>query len=325
MDWLPELQQIVGEHVRIEKRSDSPKRTDPFLHGEEWLPLEDGRYLVIAARELADETVELIRWLVKKGLLNDWDEQGNWFKSVMQGNWKDSGELLDQAKERKWEVEFPAVLGVMELNRNELAPAAALLEEILSDRYLDILAEEQQRQIWIYVPLNRETTEELQQAAAQWVDTLSTELYLEARLGISRTVLRLEDMLQARRQAEIALHAGKAYLPRQRIYFYNQLGYAHLLYGVSREAKASFLNEVLSEEQDRALTREFRETIQAFAGFGQNIAETARGLYIHRNTLLYRLDKIHEITGRDIRKFEDLTVLWTALLLRNEQNVQKKD
>lgn len=325
MDWLPELQQIVGEHVRIEKGSGPPKRTGPFLHEEEWLPLEDGRYLVISKRELADETVELIRWLVKNGWLTDSHEQENWFKSVVQGHWQDAGTFIAQAKEKKWNIEIPAVLCVVELNRDELSAAASLLEEILSDRHLKILLAGEQRQTWLYVPLKGETMEDLQQAAAQWADTLSTELYLEVRLGISRTVLKLEDMLQARKQAEIALYAGKAYLPRQRIYFYNQLGYAHLLHGVSKEAKASFLNEVLPVEQNRVLPREFRETIQAFASFGQNIAETARALYIHRNTLLYRLDKIHEITGRDIRKFEDLTVLWTALLLRNEQNVQERD
>lgn len=325
MEWLAELQQIVGKHIRIEKGSGSRKRTGPFLHAEEWIPLSDGQYLIIDKRELTQETVELIRLLAERELLSRPQEATRWFRGLVQNKWPDAKAWSREVSDRQWEIPLPSVIAVFEMNRDELGPAVQLLEEILSDRHPDFLTKEHLRQIWMHVPWQREQTDELGRAAAQWLDTLSAELYIEVRLGISRAVTRVEDLPGARREAEIALHAGKSFLPQQRIFLYDKLGYAHLLYGVESSARDSFLQEVLPMERERLLTQELRETIQTFANSGQNIAETARALYIHRNTLLYRLDKIYELTGLDIRKFQDLLVLWTALLLRNGQSIQEEE
>jgi sugar diacid utilization regulator len=325
MEWLAELQQIVGKHVRVEKGSGSRERTGPFLQEEEWLPLDNGEYLVVDKREMAHETVELIRLLAEKERLSRSQGANRWFRDLVHNKWPDAGAWSQEVRDRKWEIPLPSVIAVLEMNRGELDATVRLLEEMLSDRHPDFLTKEHSRQVWMHVLWQREPADKLRQAAAQWLDTLSAELYIEVRLGISRPVLRVEDLPGARREAEVALQAGSSFLPRQRIFQYDNLGYAHLLYGVERAARDSFLQEVLPMERERALTQELRETIQTFANSGQNIAETSRALYIHRNTLLYRLDKIHELTGLDIRKFQDLLVLWTALMLRQGQSVRKQE
>ncbi|MGZ6525431.1 MAG: PucR family transcriptional regulator, partial [Tumebacillaceae bacterium] len=119
----------------------------------------------------------------------------------------------------------------------------------------------------------------------------------------------------ARVEAEFALGAGKRFRSRELIHAFDKLGLARLLHGVPHTVRDRFLQEVLPETVLHSLSPELRETIFAFLENGQQVADTARSLYIHRNTLQYRLERIHELTGYDIRKPFQGWTLWVALTL----------
>lgn len=321
MNWLPELQRILGQRIRIEKGSDSFTRTSPLSHEETWLPLGNGQFLVVEDKELSSETVEVIRFMAEKGVLA---ENGirSWLDRLISNEWGTESEFREFINGKQLEMQMPSFLAVLTGNLSDSEAVLALLREMLSDQAAYLLETGPEDAIWLWVSAENVQPENIKQLAARWLDTLSTELYLEGRLGVSLPIKQIEDVWQARIQAETALKAGKSFFAGQKIHLYGELGLAHLLNGASPQAKQLFLQEVMPAESAAMLTQEYRETIQAFVRHAQNIAETARGLYVHRNTLLYRLDKIDEITGKDIRKFQDLMALWIALMLRNENNEQ---
>lgn len=144
--------------------------------------------------------------------------------------------------------------------------------------------------------------------------TLEAELYATAAAGVS-AVKGLRDLAPACREAEFALAAGRLYRSRESVHRYDRLGIARLLYGLPAEMRDDFLAEVLPGQVLESLSAELRETIFAFLEHGQQVADTARSLYIHRNTLLYRLDRVTELTGYDIRKPIQGWTLWVALTL----------
>ncbi|KEO84590.1 PucR family transcriptional regulator [Tumebacillus flagellatus] len=149
-----------------------------------------------------------------------------------------------------------------------------------------------------------------------WLDTLGAELFSLFRAGFSAPVETWSKLPDARREAQFALDAGRLYRSKERVHDFRKLGLSRLFHGLPSDIQAQFLQEVLPEDVFAGLSSELRETVFAFLEHGQQVADTARSLYIHRNTLLYRLDRIAELTGYDVRQPLQAWTLWMALTLR---------
>ncbi|GAX90815.1 PucR family transcriptional regulator [Effusibacillus lacus] len=323
MDWFRELKEVLGNRIRLESEMEGmTSNVASSTEGEVRLPAGYGRSVVLDIEGLSPELVQLVRLLVEKNTESCKGQTGQWFQQLID-NRLQAEQLERESRRQQWNIRLPAVAACMELQGNESEDPLILLEEILSDRDGVVFAKSAVNRIWFYLPLlEGETTNELKALCEKVTDTLMAELYLTGRLGVSTPISNFQELSAAVKQAEVALKAGKAFRAGQSLHFYGNLGVAHLLYGVAPDAKAAYLGEVLPECERNSLSQDLRETIHTFAQRGQNMAETARALFIHRNTLLYRIDKIYEITGKDIRRFEDLAVLWLALALLNEQNAQ---
>lgn len=323
MDILHELQQLLGERVRVEKTEPKSVQLRQLSGGEEdSFQLDDGRYLIVDTASFTPETLELLRFLLQKLNLAGDDSKRGWFARLVNGDWADAAAFVQMLSENGWNIQLPALLAVIESKGEGRDELPELLKETLSEYTSVLMTEDEHGRLWLYLPISEGTLADWKESAVSWADTLLTELYLDVRIGISRQAEAEQDLLRSRKEAEIALQAGAAFQKRQAVHYFGELGLAHVLHGVSREAKADFLQEVLPAASETAVTQDLRDTVLAFAQHGQNIAETARSLFIHRNTLLYRLEKIEEETGRDIRKFEDLLVLWLALMFTDEQSAQ---
>jgi len=151
-----------------------------------------------------------------------------------------------------------------------------------------------------------------------WLDTVGTELLVLVRAGVSQ-VHGLAQLEVAREEAAFALAAGRQFRSQETLHVYGQLGLARVLYGVPEAIREAFIEEVLPAPVLDVLSPELRETIVAFVEHGQQLTDTAKSLYIHRNTLLYRLDRITELTGLEIRNPLQGWTLWLALLLRRAE------
>ena len=115
----------------------------------------------------------------------------------------------------------------------------------------------------------------------------------------------IKDIARSYREAQAALEVGRVFDTDKNIVSYENLGIGRLIYQLPTTLCEMFLNEVFKKGSIEALDRETLSTIQCFFENNLNVSETSRTLYMHRNTLMYRLDKIERVTGLNLRKFSD--------------------
>ena len=146
-------------------------------------------------------------------------------------------------------------------------------------------------------------------------DTLSTEFYCNANIGIGTCVTGIKDLAKSFKEAQVALEVGKVFDTEQPIVSYEKLGIARLIYQLPTTLCDMFLKEVFKSGSIESLDQETLFTIQKFFENNLNVSETSRKLFVHRNTLVYRLEKIKKITGLDLREFDDAIVFKVALMV----------
>ena len=147
------------------------------------------------------------------------------------------------------------------------------------------------------------------------VDTLNTESMIKAVVGIGTAVESLTDIHRSFIEAQTAMQIGGIFDKDKCILNYNSLGLGRLIYELPESTCLTFLNEIFHAGALENLDEEYLYTIQKFFDNNLNISETSRQMYVHRNTLVYRLEKIRKITGLDLTRFDDAIVFKIAMLV----------
>lgn len=158
--------------------------------------------------------------------------------------------------------------------------------------------------------------EEIEDIARIILDTLNTELMVKAYIGIGSVVESLSELANSYREAKTALSVGRIFESDKLIFSYNKLGLGRLIYQLPVPLCRLFLQEVFKKDSLEILDAETISTINKFFENNLNISETSRQLYVHRNTLVYRLDKIQKTTGLDLRKFDDAIIFKVSMLVK---------
>lgn len=157
---------------------------------------------------------------------------------------------------------------------------------------------------------------DLEQIAKEISDTLSTEFYTQVSIGIGTIVDNIKDLARSYKEAMVALEVGKIFDNEKTINSYENLGIGRLIYQLPTTLCEMFLQEVFKKGSLESLDRETLSTIQSFFENNLNVSETSRKLFVHRNTLVYRLEKIRKITGLDLREFEHAITFKVALMVK---------
>ncbi|MBE7033340.1 MAG: PucR family transcriptional regulator [Ruminococcaceae bacterium] len=158
--------------------------------------------------------------------------------------------------------------------------------------------------------------EELESVASQIVNTVTSEAMVNIHLGIGTVASNIKDIAKSYKEARIALEVGKVFDSDKYIMNYENLGIARLIYQLPTTLCELFLSEVFKKDSIDSLDQETLYTIQKFFENNLNVSETSRQLYVHRNTLVYRLDKVKKITGLDLRLFDHAIVFKVALMVK---------
>lgn len=169
-----------------------------------------------------------------------------------------------------------------------------LIKEVKSDIYID----------------------DLKKLAGSIIDTLSSEFYTKATVGIGNPVIGIRDLSRSFKEAQIALEVGKVFDTEESILTYDNLGIARLIYQLPTTLCEAFLREIFKHGSIESLDQETLFTIQKFFENNLNVSETSRKLFVHRNTLVYRLEKIKKLTGLDLREFDHAIVFKIALMVK---------
>ncbi|MCD7864585.1 MAG: helix-turn-helix domain-containing protein [Clostridiales bacterium] len=159
-----------------------------------------------------------------------------------------------------------------------------------------------------------------EQYARVIVDNLQTEAMVNVWVGYGDPVTSYEKMYRAYRNACTALKVGVVFYGAENVFYYQKLGIGRLIYKLPADLCEMFLEEVLGDNRDIDFDEETMATINKLFDNNLNISETARQLYIHRNTLVYRLERIEKKLGLDIRSFEDAMLFKIAMMVREHLN-----
>ena len=186
----------------------------------------------------------------------------------------------------------------------------------LSTPGADTLIKMDETHVVLLRELKGETKEEdLYEMVASTTDMLGAEAMISARVAFDRFVedpLLLPEVYQ---HCYLALEIGALFFASETVLSYHRLGMEKLIFQLPQAACIEFLHDHFENFDFKELDNESRSTIQAFLDNGLSIAETARALYVHRNTLIYRIDKFEKQTGLDIRKFEDAMICKIGLMI----------
>lgn len=159
-----------------------------------------------------------------------------------------------------------------------------------------------------------ENGDSAQKVAMSILDTLITELYEKVKVAIGGISKSLYDLRKIYKRAETAMALGEIFEDKNKIFDYEQLGLKRLISQIPIEIEKAYLNEIFKNKKDFLEDKELYDTALKFFESNLNISEASRNLYIHRNTLVYRLDKIQRLLGLDLRDFDDAVILKIALM-----------
>lgn len=157
---------------------------------------------------------------------------------------------------------------------------------------------------------------EIEKMASNLADTLNTEFFAKVAIGIGTAVDNIKDLARSYKEAQVALEVGKVFDTEKSIISYENLGIGRLIYQLPTTLCEMFLQEVFKNGSLDSLDRETLMTIQCFFENNLNVSETSRKLFVHRNTLVYRLEKIRKLTGLDLREFDHAITFKVALMVK---------
>lgn len=162
-----------------------------------------------------------------------------------------------------------------------------------------------------------ESKEEIPQIAHTIVGTLNTEALMKAQVAYSDILNHLLELPGAFKDVSLALQVGKLFYSEQTVFPHNRLGIGRLIYQLPASVCEGFLKEIFGNDIPNSIDEEAAATVDRFLQNNLNIAETARQLHMHRNTLIYRLEQVEKRTGLDLRKFEDAMTFKIATMVMN--------
>lgn len=205
---------------------------------------------------------------------------------------------------------------LVETRQSKDEHALATIKNIFSARTHDFITSIDNRGIIIVRELtSAETYDDLENIAHMLVDMLGTEAMTQAWVAYSNTANDLKDLSNAYKEARTALEIGKIFYAERNVFGYRTLGIGRLLYQLPVSICEMFIQEIFGDESLDSIDGETLAIIRTFFENNLNLSETSRQLYVHRNTLVYRFEKIQKKFGLDLRTFEDAMTFKLAMLV----------
>lgn len=161
--------------------------------------------------------------------------------------------------------------------------------------------------------------DETEEHARSIRESIVSDLYCRCYVSYGSTIFNVRDIKKAYEEAKQCLILSKNFGIKEEIFYYDKILFEKIVYNINPEVKLELLNRF--RDKFNLFDSEIINTIEEFVNCGLNISDAARKLYVHRNTLIYRLDKITKETGFDIRNFKEATVFIIAFLVWKENNM----
>lgn len=225
-------------------------------------------------------------------------------------------DVYNQAKKLNVEIEAKRVVFVVEPKRQGDSLALEALKGLYATGTADYVTSVDEGHIILIKALEKnDDYEEVNEIAKAIADALGTEAMVDARVAYGTIFEELKDVSKCYKEASMALDVGRIFYVEKNVLAYNELGIGRLIHQLPISLCEMFLEEVFPGNAIEQLDKETLATVNAFFENNLNISETARQMYLHRNTLGYRLDKITRTTGLDVKTFDDALTFKIALMV----------
>ena len=251
-----------------------------------------------------------------KNFYEEKHDRGTFVKNIIMDNIL-PGDIYIRAKELHFATDAPrAVFLVRQLGHGDVA-TVDVLAGMFQDKLQDFVVSINETDIAVIKQITANTSaQELEKLAKSMEETLRSELFIKTVIGIGTVAEHLRELADAYKEAQTAIDVGKVFDTEKSIINYENLGIGRLIYQLPTTLCEIFLGEVFKKNSIDALDQETLFTINKFFENNLNVSETSRKLFVHRNTLVYRLEKIKKLTGLDLRQFDHAIVFKVALMVR---------
>ena len=233
-------------------------------------------------------------------------------------------DIYNRAKKLHIESEARRTVFILELEGERENSSLELVKTGIDARPGDfVTAVDEKSVIVIRELLPGEGSVEMDGMAASILAAIPPDRRGEALVSYGTVVGELKEVSRSYKEARMALNVGKIFFAERQIIAYSSLGIGRLIYQLPIPLCKMFIKEVFEGKSPDDFDEETLTTIHKFFENSLNVSETSRQLYIHRNTLVYRLDKLQKQTGLDLRVFEDAITLKIALMVVKYMNYMK--
>lgn len=243
-------------------------------------------------------------------------DRNNFIKNVVLDNVL-PGDIVIKARELHFSAEVNRVVLLIRIVSANEVSAYDVIQNLFPDKNKDFVFTISESDIVLVKEIKGSIeTKDLEKLARSIADTLSSEFYTRVNVGIGTIVGNVKELSRSFKDAQMAIEVGKVFDTNESIMSYDNLGIARLIYNLPTTLCEIFLKEVFKRGSIESLDHETLFTIQKFFENNLNVSETSRKLFVHRNTLVYRLEKIKKLTGLDLREFDHAIIFKIALMVK---------
>ena len=244
-------------------------------------------------------------------------DRNNFFQNLLLDNLL-LVDIYNRAKKLHVEVTCPRAVYLIETKDEKDGIVSEVLKSMFSPQAGDyVTAVDESSLILIKSVENTTTPETLHELAETIVAMMNAEALLDVKVAYGTVVQELKDVSKSYKEAKMALDVGKIFYAEKKVIAYSTLGIGRLIYQLPVNLCKIFIEEIFGDNVPTDLDEETLNTLNKFFENNLNVSETSRQLFVHRNTLVYRIEKIQKNTGLDLRSFDDALTFKIALMVVN--------
>ena len=227
-------------------------------------------------------------------------------------------DVYNRAKKLHIEAAVPRVVYIVETKAEKDNTATELLRGLFSVQSGDFVTAVDENSVILIKSLGlTDGNANLEQIAQTIVDMMSTEAMMNVRVAYGTIVPELKDVSKSYKEAMMALEVGKIFYVEKKVNSYGSLGIGRLIYQLPANLCKIFIDEIFGDNDPGNFDEEIVSTVNKFFENNLNVSETSRQLFVHRNTLVYRVEKLQKSTGLDVRTFDDALTFKIAMMVYN--------
>ncbi len=251
-----------------------------------------------------------------RSMYNEKHDKATFIKNIILDNIL-PGDIYIKSTELHFGSDVPRVVFLISFSEPTDNSAVDVVSSLFPDKQRDFVIGINEKDLVLVKEVKPNVElKDLMKIAHNIEDTINTELMTKSTIGIGTVAMQLKDIVSSFKEAQLAIEVGQVFDTEKSILGVESLVFGRLIYQLPSTLCEQFLAEVFRKGSISALDHETLFTIQKFFENNLNVSETSRKLFVHRNTLVYRLEKIKKITGLDLREFDHAIIFKVALMVR---------